>query len=344
MNELRPETGKRIFDEVYGQGDEIGRLYKRNGQLYQVVEVGRTTYWSDDRAHDEDEFDKLGQPGWYTQIVAAPVDETPEEISEREEAAAKKRAAVEEKQRVIDDKKAAWETEISGLVKTDAAPESYKKTGRKFDSGFDVCNEEIELPDGKKGWYVSWIGDMDGSYWLLPAEVAIDAEAEEARLHRVYKWWRPKNYGADSYPGPGVPREELTEEERAEVDRCYAAKYEAVEQSEARGIIGGILGVWDGVQKTDGCQVIKNLRKAVPGVTFEIQLGDEFKQFARGYADSELYSKERDALRLVVCVRVTLPADSYTKTGKLKAAVERKLPQGEFDTGNRFVKGRFEVV
>ena len=303
-------------------------------------------------AHDNDDFDRVGtyreHAHWEVfclneseckasveATAARHADEQAESKRVRAEAAAVKAAEKKAQQE-------AWAVLTAGLERTDAQPAGWERTGEFFDSGRGVTCEKIKLPGGATGWYVSWIGDMDGCYWLVPATVKEDAEAEKARLHRVYQWWRPKGYGPDSYPGPGVPEDQLTEEERAEVSRCWAAKYAAVEADWNRRVVSAVKpGDWKDAR---GCEAWEAL--VAVGAEVEIATDPEaFRTFCRAYADSKLYSKERDALKLTVTLRAKLPATARNKNGSIKAAVGGKLPrEWQTKTSNRFIEVRVEYV
>lgn len=303
-------------------------------------------------AHDDDDFDRVGTGREHAHWEVFCLNEA--DCKARVEATAQRHAAEQaEKERVRDEaaavknaekkvKREAWATLTAGLERTDAQPTGWERTGEFFDSGLDVTCEKVKLPNGATGWYVSWIGDMDGCYWLVPATVKEDAEAEKARLHRVYQWWRPNGYGPDSYPGPGIPEDQLTEEERAEVARCWAAKYAHVEDDWKRSVASAVKrGDWKGAK---GCEAWETLTAL--GVEVEIVTDPEaFRTFCRAYADSKLYSKERDALTLTVTLRAKLPATARNKNGSVKAAFEKKLPRDwQTKTSNRFIEVRVEYV
>lgn len=311
-------------------------------------------------ADDNDDFDRVGTDREHAHWEVFCLNEA--DCKARVEATAQRHAAEQaEKKRVRDEvaavknaekkaKQEAWTALTTGLERTDAQPTGWERTGEFFDSGLDVTCEKVKLPGGATGWYVSWIGDMDGCYWLVPVTVKESAEAEKARLHRVYQWWRPKGYGPDSYPGPGVPEDQLTEEERAEVARCWAAKYAHVEADWKRLVESAVKPQNYAINPTDpprwsnGCEAWESL--VAVGAEVEIVTDPEsFKVFCRAYADSKLYSKERDVLKLTVTLRVKLPATAHNKNGSIKAAVEKKLPrEWQTKTSNRFIEVRMEYV
>lgn len=306
-------------------------------------------------AEDNDDFDRLVNPNenpaahWEVYCLdTAACDSRQQATAARHAAeAAQRKADAAAKAAELKSRRdadlARWQAATAGLERTEARPEGYERTGEFFAvAGDNDRREKIILPDGQVGWLVSWIGDMDGCCWLVPAAAKESAEAEKARLHRVYQWWRPGSFGDDSYPGPGVPESELTEVEKTEVATRYAAKYAAVEENEKRTVpIAIVRGDWKGAR---GCDAWESLVAA--GCQVELVLPDNFSDWCRRYADSQTYSKERDALAkegLVVTLRATAPAAARNKNGSLKAAFERKISHSD-KTSNRFVRVRVEIV
>jgi hypothetical protein len=309
-------------------------------------------------AHDVDEFDRVGtgreKAHWtVTCHDAAGCAARVKEAADRRDAerAAKREAARAEAAKVAAakaEKRAAWDAMTAGLVRSEAAPEGVTRTGEHVDGGLDAACEKLKLADGSTGWLVSWIGDMDGHYYLLPPTAAADAEAEKARLHRVYQWWRPGGYKADSYPGPGVPEADLTPAERAEVETRRAEKYAAYEAKWRRWVDLAVKPVDTAVAGgkpnwTKGCRAWQVL--AAAGVDVRMEPADPVALAALARADADLppYSPERDKLSLEVVLRATLPPAAKNKNGTVKAAFERKLPRDfENKTSDRFIKVRIE--
>lgn len=239
-------------------------------------------------------------------------------------------------------KQLAWAQLTEGLEQTTARPDPCTRTGDYVDSGHEVSCERLALADGATGWYVSWTGDMDGHYYLVPRHVKQNAEAEKARLQRVYQWWRPENHRPDSYPGPGVPEAELTEDERAEVALRQQAKYRASEETQRRLIDNAIKpGDWKNAHGCDAWEALTAL-----GATIAIEIPDEnFRAFARGMADYRLHSREWNSLQLTVTLRATLPPALLNKNGSIKASTRRRLPAPhQNETLNRFIRVRVEYT
>lgn len=307
-----------------------------------VVEpgLGRLDFVPD--AHDNDDFDRVGTHAeaahWdvYCLDTAACQARTlarkEAQRVEREALRAERAKAAQARAKVAEEKLSAWNALTAGLVRTESRPEHTVRTCEVFDNGQDVTCEKILLADGSEGWRVSWIGDMDGCYYLVPQAVKETAEAEKTRLHRVYQWWRPGAYKADSYPGPGVPVDELTDAEREEVALRTTEKLAVVRADWVRS-------VQIAFDYSDAAKVLKSI-----GATVEIVIPEPaFTEFCAVMAATDTYSKARDALRLEVTLKVTLPATCYTARGKLKAAAERSLLVNR-NTGNRFVGLVLEVV
>lgn len=116
-----------------------------------------------------------------------------------------------------------------GLTKLSNTPNlanyQHEEIGSVAEPGFGASHV-IELTrwiDGTgKTVAVSWgepCGDMGLDYWGNETV----RNAGDAQF-RVSQWWKQPGYGDDSYPGPGVPREELTTAELAQVEKYEAAK------------------------------------------------------------------------------------------------------------------------
>lgn len=301
-------------------------------------------------AEDNDDFDRVGTDRAHAHwevicldraACAARVEAKKTEqrriASVRKEAAAKEAA---EKKAISEQQKAEFATLTAGLVRTDVRPEGATWVEEYAATGSDCRAQKLLLPTGETGWVVSWIGDMDGCYWLLPAAAKESAEAEKARLHRIYQWWRPIGYSARSYPGPGVPEGELTESERGEVAARTAAKWAELEEMQRRSIDTTLRP--RPADRLQGCEAWRML--AAVGAEIEIVYSDEaLAKFVRDYEATRDDRKAHDALRLEVLLRAKLPAAARNKNGSIKAAVERKLPSYQHDTSNRFIKVNWDV-
>jgi len=215
------------------------------------VTAANAKYWSEERCHDEDEFNKLELPGWYTTVELEEVEPTSSEkqqqaeINERKEAdAAKKEERRREHQQYqadLAELKATHATLIEGLQPAGHTrlhlPEGTTRelVGRVFepDRGVSCVMALHKITDaGGRVIAVSFGPEVDygPSYWATK-ELLAESESKA----RVLQWWSPKGYGADSYPGPkaGV---QLTDNEKAEVDRLYSEKFAAIAEREIRGL------------------------------------------------------------------------------------------------------------
>jgi hypothetical protein len=306
-------------------------------------------------AHDNDDFDRVGtdreNAHWEAFCVAEDACKSRvSEIAARQEAerAEAKRVRVETAAKEAAERKVkqeAWELLTAGLVRTESQPAGRQLTGEFVDSGLKATCEKVTLPGGLVGWRVDWIGDSDGCYYLVPPSVRDAAEAEDARLHRVYQWWRPGNYGPDSYPGPGIPESELTNEERAEVAKRWAEKRARIE---ADWEWSAQLAIKPGYsQRLKGCQAWEKL--AAVGADLEVVIDPEaLRAFCRSYAYDEDENEDKEdaeEAKLVVTLRATLPAAARNKNGSIKAAVKRRLPfDHETQTHNNFIEVVVEYV
>lgn len=298
-------------------------------------------------AHDNDDFDRVGTDREHSHWEAFCLNTAA--CKDRAEATAARHAAEQAESKRVKaeaaavkaaEKKAkqeAWAVLTAGLERTGARPAEYVRTGELSDSGLDVKCEKIALPGDLTGWHVSWIGDLDGEYWLLPATAKRDAEAEKQRMRRVYQWWDPKDYGPDSYPGPGVPEDQLTQDEKAEVARCWAARYAAVEANWVRLVP---IAIKPGAN-TSGCKAWELLTSVGAEVSI-VTDPDAFLSFCRAYADR---GERPGSLKLIVTLRAKIPASARNKDGSIKAVVERKLAKGwTCETKDRYVEVRAEYV
>jgi len=228
----------------YSVGDRIVFAEK-------VVQVAKAAakYWSEDRCEDEDEFDKLESPGWYTTVELAEVEPTDAEMQQQAEIRDRKEAEAAEKEERrrehqqyeadLADLKATHATLIEGLRPAGDTrlrfPEgtTHELVGRVCEpergASCVVALHKTTDPSGRV-IAVSFGSEVDygPSYW---ATEELLAKSESAA--RVLQWWSPKGYGADSYPGP-QPGMQLTAEEQDEVDRLYAAKFVAIAAREIR--------------------------------------------------------------------------------------------------------------
>lgn len=302
--------------------DEDGTIKLIRGKRF--LQVAHTTprYLSKDFLEDTDNFE--AQPGYYYQWdgveVEASVAEQQADAAEKQRLADEKdrkeisrAAAITEKQ----NKAAAFGQLTAGLVKSGDRPlGEFQETEEFFDDGTGNTCQKLILADGSVGWVVSWIGDSDGYYYLVPASQAAQAKDDAERKHRVWKWWRPGAYGDHAYPGPGAAESELTPEERAEVALRFANKYAAVATLEQRSIEISV----------EYCTQLKALLSTAISRTVEID-PTAFQAYCRIYADAPLYSKERDANRLEVKIVVTLAAEHFHR-GNLRAKAARLVPSG----------------
>lgn len=267
-------------------------------------------------AHDNDDFDRVGTGREHAHWAVFCLSEV--DCQTRAEATAARHAAERaEKKRIASEasaiaaaakkaKQTEWETLTAGLVKIDVAPTGWKRTGEHFE-GLDVQCEKISLPGELTGWLVSWIGDSDGSYWLVPLGSDAVKKAQEiadrrTKQHRVWQWWTPDCHDKQ-YPGPGVPESELTEDERAEVEIRRRKKQAAIALDWRKRIDHAIIrGNWFGSR---GCGAWEALTAA--GASVEVVIDDEkFAEFCRLYSEAK-NSHESDALRLTVTLRAKLP-------------------------------------
>lgn len=296
-------------------------------------------------AHDNDDFHRLGNGKEHAHWEAfcldtvACADRIATVAAQREaerEAAGRVEATAAAKKKA---RMAEWKQLVVGLVRTEAEPVDWLPTKEKFD-GLDITCEKIVFPGGEVGWHVYWIGDMDGHYWLVPPAQAELAQAREEKLKRIYSWWRPDRCNPNTYPGPGVPEDQLTPDEKVEVAKRWAEKYADVEADWKRNIDAAVKpGDWKGAK---GCEAWEML-KAV-GAEIEVVIDqEELSAFCRRYADSGSYSSERDSLSLTVLLRAKLPETAKNKNGSIKAAVQKKLPrEWQNKTRNMHIKVRIE--
>lgn len=178
-------------------------------------------------------------------------EEAQAEITRREEIDAKEAAEKNAKrtawQAEQDDYKAKlanlrgqWEALIVGLEKADKSPSLSAYTAERVGS---VCEPGrgasfvLELTKYTKATgevvavaYGEPCGDMGMSYWVTED---INRAADDRFRTVKWTWWYPQTHGADSYPGPGVPVEELTPEELEIVEGYYAAQRVALIEKQA---------------------------------------------------------------------------------------------------------------
>lgn len=84
--------------------------------------------------------------------------------------------------------------------------------------------------------YVCWSNEEAGATYWGTEEIKRAGQS----VQRVSQWWLEEGYGAESYPGPGVPRKELSKEEIVEVERLETAKYEECVRRQSRSWQGWI--------------------------------------------------------------------------------------------------------
>jgi hypothetical protein len=111
-----------------------------------------------------------------------------------------------------------------------------------------------EFADGIVASYGS--NEGSGTQWASPALVE-----RGLQQYRIAQWWSPVGYGAESYPGPGVPESDLTEEERAQVTRLRAAATAERMERERRSVLSSV----DHVFRTD---------RAFAGATWTVELDE----------------------------------------------------------------------
>lgn len=220
---------------------KAGETVNLNDRWVTIVKVKETHWWE-----DEDGISGTGYPprgsgdisgdiisNWteyetfYRSATEAEIEKGKEAIRlgeiEKQREAAIREAAIQEQQ--------AWEKDLAALVskrddlirgltevKNLPAMAAYRKIqagelyepNRGFSSlvvlSYWLKEEEIVA--------VSWGNPEAGLTYWANAEIV----AASNNIHRVAQWWRPGTYLPDSYPGPGVPREDLTLEELAQVE------------------------------------------------------------------------------------------------------------------------------
>lgn len=335
---MTSETLGKVI-EMFGKLS-VGERCWVDGKPHKVARILGRTYWDSDRIDDLDEFGR--EPGWYTELVAEPDALTEEEsvrIASEEAELAARRDAAEADGHDYRERMAAMKAThsglIAGLVPADSANLSVlhglalEVVGRACEPGRG-CTGVTELSvyrDASGATRAVTFGcpyDLGPSYWIDPA-----LAVESADKTRVWGWWNPEGYHADSYPGPGVAREELTPAERSEVDRLEAARMAAIREKEGRSLWISALGrlVDAGLAAPEGKYLMKEVRKPGPfrAISWWLEFGPEFEGYLADYAAHQRRRKGDYPMVRGLTIRLILPVEAFTKKGR-KPAPAAGLP------------------
>lgn len=238
------EGGRMKFDEV-GQWNK-GDRFQRGGKWYEAGEV-RREYWSQGRIDDEDEFGR--EPGWYSTFEAQEVEPTAQERETVDRDAGEQAAKRDAKAKAISEWKArlaSLRSQMDGLIaehglqEADSRPTFPEGTTKEEIGG---ASEPDRGPSGQD-YLTKYVGP-DGEVLGVSFGPAVDMPprfwvSEGAKRHddshrRVHQWWNPKQYGPESYPGPGVPRGDLTPDELRQVEGYESAKREFRKSQQVSG-------------------------------------------------------------------------------------------------------------
>ena len=291
-------------------------------------------YWLLD-ADDNDDFDRLAsgdkEARWAVDCLdevacKSRIDAAKQAEVERIKIARQK--ALEEAQ-AKQEKAAAFAELIAGLARCEVRPIGDIITLERVEDGDSAgwVTTRIQLADSSIGYHRSYVGDQDYSYYLIQPAVAAAAEAEATRRKRLHKYGWPIGYGRpDTYPGPGVPIEELTESERLEVERLFKEKYECFESDQRRCFTIDIMKSRYprvGAKEAGQMEAVAKLLE-IPGASLvELVFPADFSDRCRVAADSR---QQRITSPVEVRVKIKLPDECYTKTGKLSAKYAKLVP------------------
>lgn len=233
----RNVSGPERTQELLGRDYRPGQTFWLGHELMEVVEVFDRIHWTEDRIDDMDEFGR--EPGWYSTLSLRPIEPTeadgPCPALKDEQEWAEKRTRAREEQEAYRAELARISAErdrliaAQGLIRAEPRggvlyPEegvTHRQLGHACEPGRGIsCVTELTVYERDGAVVALSCGcpvDSGPAWWLSPA-----LAAEAARRARVWGDWNPRGFHADSYPGPAVPEEELTAEERAEVARLRA--------------------------------------------------------------------------------------------------------------------------
>jgi hypothetical protein len=161
--------------------------------------------------------------------------------------------------------------------------------------------------------------DYGPTYYLLPA---LASQVEDKR--RVWSWWNPNSYHADSYPGPGVPIEELTEGERGEVVTREQARVAMIRQER----LGQIESAARMRLEDEGLIELKDKRFGKPkpcpikAISYAVDPGPNVEAYLIDFAR---YKREREGdwpTLEGVDIVVQLPPEAWAKKGRKPAPVD----------------------
>jgi hypothetical protein len=242
-----PESNghKTITVQDFDYAAEAGHVFKEGNKWLTVI--SSRGWWCDEPLS----FGKLdGEDGYIYDWTCR--EATPAEIAsaDTKQKAAKAKEDAERATRIAKNQaeKAEYEARAQAFfAKRDSLIETHGLIETKSVPTLDGTVEESAITPPGKGF--SWTvflrvtRDTDGnvlcvsqsneetgtSYWATP-EIAEKGNS----VKRISQWWREKGYGVDSYPGPGIPREELTAPELSEVERLETLKFEACVKSQLR--------------------------------------------------------------------------------------------------------------
>lgn len=116
------------------------------------------------------------------------------------------------------------ECNLSGSI----LPEVYRQTYSEPGRGASGITDVIVRREGDDAIVTFATGGF-------ATQFASPAVIERGRsTYRVQQWWTEGGHGADSYPGPAVPREQLSDDERSIVERLDANKAAALRERQER--------------------------------------------------------------------------------------------------------------
>jgi len=305
--------------ELFGKYQTGDRCWDK-GQPFKVARVLNQSYWSPDRIDDEDEFGR--EPGWYSTaeivedtLTVEELDQIAKEQAEkaaaRDDATAKLKAYKEKLAELIE----AHEKFAVGLIPAGHFNPSVLQeltrevigVASKPGSGSDGVTELVVCRDA--AGQVKAV--MLGVNWRMASELL----EKSADKKRIWQWWSPTGYHANSYPGPAVPLEELTAVERDEVARLEAARLEMIRSETVRSLEGSAKSALEerGLIEPDSRRYGPVKTCPVKARGYSLEFGPEFESSVFATADQKRTRKGNHPQLEGITLRVTLGPEAYAK-------------------------------
>lgn len=183
-----------------------------------------------------------------------------------------------------------------------------------FPPGGGASTEVVARVFRVEGGLVAHFGPIeDPNRWATPAVVTAGIA-----LYRVRQWWSPTTHSITAYPGAGVPPNELTENEQAEVATLTAQRDEAKAALVLEQLDNAVhYATVRAFEKT-------GLSKADIAATWEVRLPENMETYVSAMMEP-LYSPARTAASLQVTILLELPEPSFYR-GKLRSPIARLIP------------------